>query len=134
MGKRSRGPGHDAGRQLSQSGRGGAHAARAVAAVLVRQRPHASYLESLSAELDGNEIGQSSVLDRLLDIVLVSTIREWAHDLPAEHRSWVHAPVITWWPRRSRSSIDGRTCRGVWSPWPMRPVCPPPPSVAGSRP
>lgn len=47
--------------------------------------------ELLAAEVDRDAVGQSSVLDRLLDLLLVTVVRQWVADAPPPAAGWVGA-------------------------------------------
>lgn len=62
---------------------------RALPDVLVLPSLTGPYVEALASEVRRQDVAQTSMLDRLLDIVLVSVVRSWAQDLAPERRTWL---------------------------------------------
>lgn len=65
--------------------------------VVPYERQRSQALEMLEAELEGNEPGRQAVLDRLLDIVLIRTLRDWFALEHVETPGWYGAsadPVV----------------------------------------
>ncbi|MEK8168814.1 cupin domain-containing protein [Streptomyces sp. M19] len=81
-------------------------------------------LDHLAAEVARDEPGQQVVLDRLLDWMLVCTLRTWL-DRPGGHPRPGGPPRGTLWSaRRSACCTPSRRRRGRWASWPGAPGCP----------
>ena len=83
----------------------------------------AALRDYLDAQLDAGRPGRQIVLDRLLDWLLVCTVRDWFDQPEAEAPGWYRAlsddtvgPVL-------RAMHDARAGRGPWPAWPRRPEC-----------
>ena len=102
--------------------------------LLVRREEWNTPLVTLLAEeIRSSEPGQEAVLDRLLDLVLISALRIWA----ARPQAGASRPGTARRPTRSSVRSSGsctsiRSGRGRSTPSPARPGCPAPPWRATS--
>ena len=80
-----------------------------------------------------DEPGQEVVLDRLLDLLLIATLRAWFAGPDAEAPAWYRAQRRSGRrTRRCACCTTTRPTRGPSPAWPRRPVRPAPPSPGAS--
>ena len=125
LGQQRRRSGRDAGRQLRRGGRGGNRLLAVLPdTVVLRAAEWRSPLVPLLLdEMAREEVGQASLLDRLLDALVVSAVRQWALSRGDAAPAWLDAHPTRSSPRRCALMHDRRVSPGPWSRWPARSGC-----------
>lgn len=81
----------------SEAGRLATEALPRVAHVPAGSGPETALVDLLVHELTTDQVGQSTVVDRLVDVVLVATVRAWLAAHPDDAPGWLstaHDPVV----------------------------------------
>ena len=81
----------------SEAGRLATEALPRVAHVPAGTGPGTALVDLLVHELTADQVGQSTVIDRLVDVVLVATVRAWLAAHPDDAPGWLstaHDPVV----------------------------------------
>jgi hypothetical protein len=86
----------------------------------------------LGTEMGRDAPGQEAVLDRLLDVTLVSALRAWAARPGAGAPGWYLASGYPWSGRRCDWCPTAPPSRGRWPRWPPPSGSPGPPWRGGS--
>jgi hypothetical protein len=89
-------------------------------------------LPMLGQEIVKDELGQEAVLDRLLDLLLVTSLRAWFSGHQARHPGGTAPRVMRWWAGPSGCCRTTPRSRGPSPAWPARPACRAPRWPAGS--
>lgn len=76
----------------SEVGRLAIEALPRVAHVPAGSGPGTALVDLLVHELTADQVGQSTVVDRLVDVVLVAAVRAWLADHPDDAPGWLSAP------------------------------------------
>lgn len=97
-----------------------------------QQSPLVALVALLAAEVVEDEPGQEAVLDRLLDLVLITRLRGWLARGSRGRRRGAPQPAIRSSAGRSSCCTTLRRSRGRSPPWPARPGCPGRRWLAGS--
>ena len=89
-----------------------------------RRTPGLSLVPLLAAEIVKDEPGQEAVLDRLLDLLLITVLRAWFSSGRPRPRRGIGPTATPWWVRPCGCCSTTRPTPGPWPRWPRGSACP----------